>query len=232
MAHDYIPRRDMEFLGWSGAFSEQINATPAQFGLTPLLASQYAALHDAYVAALAAAADRARPAIATKKSARKAAEKQARALVRIIQAHPGMTDAMRCALRITVRDAEPTRVARPTDRPSISLKLLFGSTVRITLRNPASLGRRKPAGVAGAMVYSFVGRIPPDSLSEWTNHVITTRPRTTITLQRGIVPGSQVWFVACWYNPRGQSGPLSEAKSIHVACPTLMLENRSLQRAA
>jgi hypothetical protein len=232
MAHDYIPRRDAEFLGWSGAFSEHINNSPEAVGLTPLLASQYAALHDAFAAAFAAASDRAVPAIEAKKTARKAAEKQAWLLVRIIQSHPETTNAIRATLAITVPDTEPTQVARPSIRPSVFVKLLFGSTVRITLRDPTSPRRGKPAGIAGAKLYSYVGETPPDSLAEWNDEGITGRPRTVITLRRGIVPGAKVWITACWYNPRGQCGPASQPKPLHVAYPTMALGQSELCMAA
>jgi hypothetical protein len=232
MAHDYIPKRDAEFRDWSASFSGHINSAPEQFGLTPLLASEYAALNDAFAAALTAAGDRARPAVAAKKTARKAAEKQARALVRIIQAHPQTTNAMRAAISIPVRDVEPSPVHPPPDAPSLSVKLLRDSTVRITVHDPVLGTRGKPKGALGAELYSFVGEAPPDSLDDWRYEGTTGRPRTNITLRRGVFPGAKVWFTACWLNPRFSRGPMAHPDTVHIACPTLMPADLEQRMAA
>jgi len=74
---------------------------------------------------------------------------------------------------------------------------------------------------------------PPDSLDEWNAEGMTTRPRTDITLQRGIVPGAKVWMTAYWYNPRGACGPAAKPKSTCVQCPTMWFaKQRELRTAA
>jgi hypothetical protein len=113
--------------------------------------------------------------------------------------------------------------------------LLYGSTVRVRLRGKDSPRRGKPRGVAGAMVYSFVGSEPPATLDGWTCEGGTTRTTTDITLgarSHGIKPGDMVWFTACWFNPRMQRGPVATPKPTYIQCPTLLLADAKLRLAA
>jgi len=236
MAHDFIPRRDADFIQFSANFSAHINAAPAAFGLTPAMANDYAALndtlHNAYV--IATAPDtRTRPTIRAKNKARQHAERDLRRLARLIQATPGVSDAQKFDLGLTVRDTEPSPVPRPVERPRVSVELLYGSTVRIMLRGQDSTRRGKPQDVAGATVFSYVGETPPtapgnSSLWMQTN---TTRPRFVMTFQQ-VEPGAKVWIAACWFNPRQQAGPASQPVYTHVQCPTLLFNSEPLRLAA
>lgn len=242
MAHDFIPRRDAEFLHWSANFVQQTNAPPppgpSQWGLTPAQATEYALLHDAFASAYQIASDpttRTAPSIVSKNVARRDLERYARLLVRIIQATPSVTNTQKAQLRITVRDVNPSPVPPPKEAPRVFVKLLHGSTVRVTLRSADSPRKGKPAGIAGAMVYSFVGNTPPDSLSQWNLEGGTTRTTMDVTFgsgTHGIQPGDKVWITAYWYNPRAQRGPAAQPKSTYIQCPTLMLDNPSLRLAA
>ena len=233
MPHDYMPKRNADFLEWSRSFSQQINAAPTQFGLTPLQTSEYAALHAAFADAYHTAATpstRTPPSIEAKRQARRAAERVARLLVRIIQATPTVTNAQKVGLALTVRDRSQMLVARPTESPRLFTKLLHGSTVRITLLGVNTTSRSKPEGVAGAMVFSYVGDVPPGDFSQW-DQMATTNPRLTMTFN-DVVPGAKVWLAAAWFNPRMERGPACAPKSLHVACQTLLLADAEQHQAA
>jgi hypothetical protein len=235
MAHDFVPRRDVDFVHFSADFSAQINATPAAFGLTPAMASDYAALNDTLQNAYAIATapnTRTGPNIQAKNKARQNAERELRRLARLIQATPGVSDAQKFGLGLTVRDTEPSLIPRPVERPRVSVELLYGSTVRITLRGQDSTRRGKPQDVAGATVFSYVGTTPPtdpgnSSLWMQTN---TTRPRFVMTFQQ-VEPGAKVWIAARWFNPRQQTGPVCQPVYTHVQCPTLLFNSEPLRLA-
>lgn len=235
MAHDYIPRRDAEFLQWSRVFSETISADPTSFGLTAAQAAEYASLHNAYADAFQTSfepATRTAPAIVVKNETRSDAEAYARLLVRIVQATPIVTDEQRSALSITVRDRNPSPVPRPNEAPHAFVDLVRGSTVRVRLRSEESPRRSKPEGVAGAMIYSFVGDTPPDEIHDWAFNGATTRTTTEITFGDGIQPGARVWITACWFNPRAQRGPAAQPASTYIQCPTLLLRAAEARLAA
>ena len=60
---------------------------------------------------------------------------EARRLARIIRAAPGVTNAQRSQLGLTVPDKIPTPAARPSDPPVLSIVPSIGRTVRIRLRD-------------------------------------------------------------------------------------------------
>lgn len=223
MAHDFIPRRDLGFLHWSRNLSTRINATPEAFGLSPAQAGAYGDLHSAYASALRTATDpstRTSPAVQMKNDTRRAAEREARRLARLIQATPGVSDTQRSDLGLTVRDADPSPIPRPADRPALHVNLRYGATVRVRIRDAGSTRRGKPDGVAGASVFSHIGAFPPPSLSEWMYEGNTTRPEMDITFPPDTAPGAKVWLTAYWYNPRAQRGPAAMPVSMHIQCPT------------
>ncbi len=234
MAHDFIPRPDVKFLDWSRSFSARINATPEDFGLSVEQAVAYSVLHSAFDVAYRAVrqpSTRTSLTVLAKKEARRAAEREARRLARLIHATPGITNTQRHKLGLTVRDGEPSPIPRPADPPRLFVKLLRGATVRIRLRGVDSLRRGKPAGVAGASVFSHVGERPPDSLSKWTYEGDTTRPQMDVTLPPSTAPGATVWLTAYWYNPRAQRGPACVPQYTHIQCPTPRLGKMQRQAA-
>lgn len=107
----------------------------------------------------------------------------------MIQAAPEVTDAQKSSLGLTVRATKRSPVGIPAERPRLDVELRFGSTLRITLRGRDTARRGKPDGIAGAMVFTYVGDVPPDDLSQWSLAGITTRPRVDITLVRTLCPG-------------------------------------------
>lgn len=82
------------------------------------------------------------------------------------------------------------------------------------------------------MIFTYVGDMPPADPSKWNLYGSTTRPQLDITFGGDIVPGSQVWVTAQWFNPRAQTGPLCEPKSTRVQCPTMWFEQPEMRQAA
>ena len=92
-----------------------------------------------------------------------------------------------------------------------------GRRLLLTLTDTQHAFRRgKPRGVVGAIIYTFAGSRPPESLSDWTISALTTKPRAIIQFGPQVPAGAQVWVCARWLNPRLQAGPLSTPKSIHI----------------
>ena len=66
--------------------------------------------------------------------------------------------------------------------------------------------RGKPAGVAGAMVFTFVGAAAPATMDQWQFAGNVTRP--TVELPFGTsASGDTVHITAYWTNAKGESGP-------------------------
>ena len=218
----FLPTREADLLTWSVNFNTLINADPVIYGLTLPQAAAYTEKHDAYAAAYQTAADpstRTPSSIVAKREAKAALVAEARALAKIIQAFPGTTDTMRSNLGLTVHDVDPSPVPPPTHSPEIDIVSAVMRTVKLRLHNDTSLGTRgKPQGVKGALVFSYVGPLPPapEDTHLWKFETNTTRTSVEVEFPSTVASGATVWFTAFWYNPRGESGPATPPVSAQI----------------
>ena len=156
-APDYIPTSDAEFLAWSTNFFAVLNANLATVGLgagdvIPLenAKSAYSASVSDAIAKLAVAS----AAIETKKTSRDDYQPPLRALVRRIQAHPGMTDALRAQLGITVPSQSRARRSPGPEIPGLTLETRPGQVILHFGTDPNNGQRNgKPAWAAGCNLY-------------------------------------------------------------------------------
>lgn len=208
----FLPVREAELVTWSNAFSSKISATPVAYGLTAEQATAYATLNAAFVAAYNIAnsdATNSRSATLVKQAAKKAMIANARMLAGIVQKFPGITNAQRADLGLTV-PAKPSPVPAPTDRPGVGLVSVAGRVVSIDIRDTASSTKRgKPYGAIAAWVYSYVGTDYPTDPSEWDFQGATTKSGFDITFADDVENGAQVWICAAWINAKQEAGPIS-----------------------
>jgi hypothetical protein len=131
-------------------------------------------------------------------------------LAKIIDGTATVTDAQRLDLGLNVR-ATPAPIPAPSQAPNLDVAGRLGTTVTIKLHDGSTSGRRrKPAGVQGASVFSFVGTggaTPPAELADWKFEGNTTRTKIDVQFDAALAPGTLVWLCAFWFNPRGQAGP-------------------------
>ncbi len=213
-----LPRRDNELLAFSLNLATLISATPGAYGLSPAQAAAYLAVHTAYATALAACdpAIRNKTSTAAKNAARAALERAARQTAATIDGTPAVTDAQKIQLGLLVRRS-PQVIPAPTTSPGLEILSQDGWTVSIRLRDKESLEKRgKPAGVAGASVFSFVGDTPPSNLVEWNFQGNIGRTTMDITFPSSLPPGTKVWITAFWFNGRKQAGPNCAPESANL----------------
>ena len=104
-------------------------------------------------------------------------------------------------------DVDPSPIPVPTEVPELDVLSVAGRTVRIRLHNENTLSVRKPAGVKGATIFSFVGEDAPEDISLWKFEMSTAKTTVDITFPITVEAGSKVWLTAFWFNPKLQSGP-------------------------
>lgn len=220
MPHDFIPDSDTAFLTWSRNFKNHIGSMHASIGLTAPQAAEYATLHDEYQAALTLARNpstNSTSARVEKNSTKKTVKALARQLARIIRATPGVTDTQRGQLGLTVPDTELTPAPRPDSRPLLMPIPTGGRAVRVRIRDSATpFQRAKPHGVAGASFFTYVGETAPSSLEAWTFRGNATRSIYQFNLDASVPAGAKMWIAACWYNTRGNPGPMSSPISMRA----------------
>jgi len=208
----FLPQTDPALLSWSVNFSTLITAMPTAYGLTALQAASYQAVHDIFAEKYQISQDpstRTRPAIAAKDQARFNLKYQARLLAKLVEGTASVTDAQKYSLGLNVR-AMPSPIPVPGMRPGTDIVSVAGRTVRMHIHDSASSNKRgKPAGVALAWVYSYVGETYPSDPTEWNFEGATTRANFAIVFPNTVAGGTQVWVCAAWVNAKQQAGPTS-----------------------
>jgi len=216
---DYIPSSDAGVLSFASNYSTIITAAPLPLGLTVLQGTTLAAKVSAYSAALTASSDpstRGPAAVLSKSEKKRDLVAYVRLLARIIQANPAVTNDQRFGLGLPIRRV-PTPIPPPAQAPDVDVRSVSGRTIKLRIHSATGTRRGKPAGVAGANVYSHVGATPPPSLADWTLEGHVTRPgNVEIALPADVPGGSTVWLCASWFNPRGQGGPASAPVSTNI----------------
>lgn len=219
MASDFIPGKEGELVGWSTNFSERINATPADYGLTPAQATAYSNRHDAFILAWETCnnpATRSPTNLIAKREARALLIAEARALARIVNATPGMDNQRRSELGLTIRKNEPSSHPAPDFAPILDIIRVNGRSVVTRAHDGSSNRRGRPAGVEAVAVFSFVGPTPPESLSEWTFQGNSSRTTVEINFPTTVPAGATVWLTAYWLNGKMQKGPASSPISTNL----------------
>jgi hypothetical protein len=210
MGRQYFPTTDNGLLLWSRHLSDRINASPGEYGVSVEMAESYAVLHQAFAAAMAGVDPgvRNKASVRSKNDARSALKSAARRIVMAVRSTATVSEAQQIYLGLTVR-GRPTLIPRPTDPPAVDIVSVSGRTVRFRLHDSTTVRRRKPAGVQGAVIFSFVGPEAPNERAALKFEGITTRTKAEVTFPVTVAPGEHVWLTAAWFNPRTQSGPMS-----------------------
>ena len=213
------PANDGALAVWSENFDDKVASAPEDYGISEADAAQFHALVEEFAARLAIVGNpqtRTRAAIVMKDDVKAVLVAHARRLIRVAGAHPSITDEQRIRLGLRIRDAIPTRIPAPITRPF----LVLGPDGSLRLSDETLPGhRRKPAGVAGALVLMKLTPIDdttPPLPEESHVALLTTRHRCTIPLPPGS-RGKVLWVMARWYNERGAFGPVSPVVSTLVA---------------
>jgi hypothetical protein len=217
---DFLPTRESELVTWSTNFKTKITAAPTTYGLTAAQATAYTTLHNNFVTAYNTANDpltRSPVNIIAKDTAKTALIANARMLARTVQGTSTVTAAQKEDLGLNPRSNQPSPIPPPASAPDIDIISTTGNTVKIRLHEAGEPTKRgKPAGVAGAAVFSFIGANPPTEMSDWNFEGLTTKTVLDIIFPAATSPGSKVWITAFWRNPRDQSGPAATPVTTNI----------------
>lgn len=208
----YLPLADGPLQDWADNFSAKISAEadPATIGLDAKQVTDYAALAADYATKLAASVNpdtRGGATVLAKNTAKKALVAESRKLAMIVTNHPGVTDQQRYDLGLNIRDTTPTPVPPPDESPTIDVLSVDGWTLNIRLHDGTATKRAKPAGVTGALVFTYVGDVAPVDVEAWKFEGTASRTNTKVVFPSTLAPGTKVWLTAAWVNRKLQSGP-------------------------
>ncbi len=208
-AKDYLPASDAGLLSWSANFSSKIATGFASFGLTSANATAYAAKQVAFASALTASTDpltRGPNTVLLKNQCKAALVQISRQMAMQVTGTMTVTNAQRQSLNLTVR-AQPQPIPPPGVAPALDIVSITGRTVRVRLHDADDASRRRPAGVTGCSVFSYVGATPPADTDPWKFEGSTTSVNFDVQFPMSVAPGTQVWVTAFWTNSKRQGGP-------------------------
>ena len=224
MSHGYLPSTDAGLNSWAQNFLALVSPEPAVWGLSAAQVASLTTVINEYSTTLATATEpstRTKVAVANKNTARAAMLLQIRAAVHLIQAQTTVTPGQKTALGITVADRVPSPVPPPATRPVINAGILKSRSLEVHLADELTPSRKaRPAGAAGAEVYSWVGTgAPPMDLELWRYEGLATRWRFVLDFE-DTDSGKSVTIAARWINAKGQTGPLSDSLIVTVPFPS------------
>jgi hypothetical protein len=210
---DFLPSREADLAQWTAQFAEKILLAPTSYSLTQAQATHFGELNTAWQEAFAAIRSddtNTTSARVTKDEAKAAVISDARALARIIQASPTVTNTQRAALNLTVPDDVITPIPAPEIRPLVMIAKVVENTVYLRLIDEANPNRRgRPATIAGASIYSFTGPNPSAGTDGWLHQGNSSRMDPYVTLDPSLPAGTLVHFRAFYFTAKMLSGPSS-----------------------
>jgi hypothetical protein len=216
MASSFLPDKDQDLEAWAANFDTKITATPTAYGLVAGDATAFHSLAADFTTKLAAAvnpATRTPVTVQAKDTSRAALRAKARALAKIINAYPPITNAQRVELGLNVRDTTPTPIPPPATKPLLSVDP--DGTLRLVDETMPDR-RGKPVGVRGALVFTKIDGPAPVDPDDAKFAALATRFRAALPLPPGS-NGKTLWVLAQWYNLRGELGPVSAVASTTIA---------------
>ena len=215
----YIPTREAQLRDFAQNLTDRLTAMGADYGVTAEQILPFVEAYNTFVARYAITsnpATKTKPAVAAKNDAKAEMVRQIRLLVSVLQGWPAMTNAKRDELRIPVRDDQPTPIDPPTEMPVLRIAGVYGSVMDLEVRRADGETKRKPAGVRGVWLYSFVGDNPPAQLTAWQFRGGSTKHNPQIVFEPEVVPGTKVWVTALWVNPTDRPGPACAPLSARI----------------
>lgn len=217
---DYLPRRDADLDVWAANFSQRLSASPESFGATAPEAEQVAGLVEAFHLARSVALNpqsRTKPAVALKDQARRQLTAVLRPLVRRIQAFPGLSDADRADLALSIPGERPVTSSAIDSPPLLIVQRQVGFRARVLIRDAERrTSRQKPRGALGAGLWVKLGDEAPVGTDECRFATLATASQTMLQFASS-THGQHAWVIARWFNTRGQQGPASAAVRFRIA---------------
>ena len=224
---------DADLVIWSTSFSKTLAATPEVFNVTAQQAavmSDLSAQFEAAVAVWREPASRTPVASANKSAIRAKLLGRASYLVNSINSNPDTTDAQRTQLDIRGRK-KGSPIDRPRVAPLVDVASVDGRVATVVLHATEGGRRGKPAGAAGANVFSFVGDEPPADFNDWLFEGMLTKTRFELNFEQS-AGSNTAWVTANWYNEKGQTGPAGAVVRIDLPAVRVLPQDRKMKLAA
>lgn len=220
--HGFMPRTFAGLLAFGQAFSSQISATPAAFGVPTLTATSLATVTETYVDAYGVATNestRTRGTVAAMQTAARNLRVAIGNVARLVYGTPSVTEQQLRDLGLTVKSA-PSPIPPVALAPKATVNSVTQNLVRYSVLDRANeASRRKPANARYAFALTYVGENPPASGGPgWTIQGATGRSaNVTIAFPIDTPPGTKCWATFMWVGTRGEFSPACDPIYAYLA---------------
>jgi hypothetical protein len=216
---DFIPGPDADFDVWQGNILAQLKGDKIRFAVSNASDTELTALQGEWEARNSAhleAQSQAAAARVAKDEKRAEFEAALRQQVKATQSAPGVTDADRALLRITIRDTQPTAPAPPSTRPVVQVDTSQRLRHKLSVTDELTpTSRSKPKGSSYYEVWVKVGDPPPTDASQ-LRFVDTSSTASFVVEYDGADGGKTAHFMLRWVNSRKEKGPWSQTVSATI----------------
>lgn len=216
---DYIPDPDADFDVWQENILVQLKKDKPKFALSNAGETELTNLQAEWEARNAEHIDAQSKALAArvaKDEKRGEYEAALRRQVRLTQSAPGVTDADRALLRITIRDTQPTAPAAPATRPVVQVDTSQRLRHKLAVTDELTpTSRSKPKGVSYYEVWVKVGDPAPTDPSQ-LRFLDTSTTSTFVVDYEGADAGKTAHYMVRWVNSRKEKGPWSQTVSATI----------------
>ena len=213
MPKDFYPDSEAEQLAFVDHLISQVSGAPADYGLTAAQVTQMqAAKTEAQTAFDENVANQiaARASKLAKDDKLDALEDTVRENVRIVQAHPQVTDEQRGKLQITVPDKVPTSAGAPDSVPGVRIDTAAPLQHIINFFTLAGDGagrasRGKPKGVMGLEIWRKTGGEATMNEAEY-QYLATDSESPYLSVFSPADGGKQAHYLVRWVSTSGEKG--------------------------
>lgn len=219
MPHDFIPRRDGDFLLWVRNFVTQLQNDPDGYQVQPAVVGQLATMTEAFATVYAATKTSWRcPSYTQQKNERRRAlEAFVRQVAKHIRSRWDMTDQRKqiAGLSLRMPGGFRPRQKRPEATPRVVVRRVQGPVATIWLIDGEGHRRRKPQRGMWAGVYATAAEHLTGQ-EQWQFVGACSWEMDVDLSKLNLAPGTRVWLKACWANSYGK-GPMSTPVPVRVA---------------
>jgi hypothetical protein len=209
----YLPDADPGFHAWQANFLDYVVANAAALGVSPARVAELQAARTEWDAGFDESRVTSKAALAAtrrKNDARTVYKRLIRSTVGAVQSHAGVTDAMRKAMRVTVRDREPTPLSPdyvrtlPSPQVLLDFSLRGGCVIHFGARPNNERRNAKPPDIHAGAVYVKRGGASAGG-TQWELVALPTRSPYVHML--GNKEPVAVAYTACWVDRLNRFGP-------------------------
>lgn len=218
----YLPSREADLRLWVENFKTKTTAAPATYGIVAGNATDIAnaitpfgTAYDALVTARASNTDT--PAMVLAKDVAKASMLVVvRNWAQVIRNNPGVTDANKAALGLTLVNFPPTPIPPPSTYPILNVTAPGPLQQTISYADSATpTARRRPFGAIGQQMYRFTGTVAGTDPEDAQFRGFVTRQPFTFNFDSGD-RGKLATYWSRWQNAKGEVGPWSAPVTLAV----------------